>query len=227
MTTLMERFELVRENIYAAAERAGRSPDDVELVAVSKKHPVESVSEAFQEAGQELFGESRVQEALVKIPALPSRLRWHFIGHLQANKVRKALPCFELIHGIDTVDIARDVDRVAAEMGLFPRVLLEVNVSGEGSKHGFTPEGLERELEGLLALPRIQVEGFMTMAPLVKEAEAARPYFTKLRELRDRLAGQVGIPLATLSMGMSGDYEVAVEEGATLVRVGSALFGGR
>jgi hypothetical protein len=227
MTTLMERFELVRENIYAAAERAGRSPDDVELVAVSKKHPVESVSEAFQEAGQELFGESRVQEALIKIPALPSRLRWHFIGHLQANKVRKALPCFELIHGIDTVDIARDVDRVAAEMGLFPRVLLEVNVSGEGSKHGFTPEGLERELEGLLALPRIQVEGFMTMAPLVKEAEAARPYFTKLRELRDRLAGQVGIPLATLSMGMSGDYEVAVEEGATLVRVGSALFGGR
>ena len=227
MTTLMERFDLVRENIYAAAERAGRSPDDVELVAVSKKHPVESVSEAFQEAGQELFGESRVQEALVKIPALTSRLRWHFIGHLQANKVRKALPCFELIHGIDTVDIARDVDRVAAEMGLFPRVLLEVNVSGEGSKHGFTPEGLERELEGLLALPRIQVEGFMTMAPLVKEAEAARPYFTKLRELRDRLAGQVGIPLATLSMGMSGDYEVAVEEGATLVRVGSALFGGR
>ena len=227
MTTLMERFELVRENIYAAAERAGRSPDDVELVAVSKKHPVESVSEAFQEAGQELFGESRVQEALIKIPALPSRLRWHFIGHLQANKVRKALPCFELIHGIDTVDIARDVDRVAAEMGLFPRVLLEVNVSGEGSKHGFTPEGLERELEGLLALPRIQVEGFMTMAPLVKEAEAARPYFTKLRELRDRLAGHGGIPLATLSMGMSGDYEVAVEEGATLVRVGSALFGGR
>ena len=227
MTALMERFDLVRENIYAAAERAGRNPDDVKLVAVSKKHPVEFVREAFQEAGQELFGESRVQEALVKIPALPSRLRWHFIGHLQANKVRKALPCFELIHGIDTVDIARDVDRVAAEMGLFPRVLLEVNISGEGSKHGFTPEGLERELEGLLALPRIQVEGFMTMAPLVKEAEAARPYFAKLRELRDRLAAQVGIPLATLSMGMSGDYEVAVEEGATLVRVGSALFGGR
>jgi pyridoxal phosphate enzyme (YggS family) len=227
MTTLMERFDLVRKNIYAAAERAGRSPDDVELVAVSKMHPVDSVSEAFQQAGQELFGESRVQEALVKIPELPSRLRWHFIGHLQANKVRKALPCFELIHGIDTVEIACDVDRVAGEMGLFPRVLLEVNVSGEGSKHGFSPEELERELEGLLALPRIQVEGFMTMAPLVKEAEAARPYFTKLRELRDRLAGQVGIPLATLSMGMSGDYEVAVEEGATLVRVGSALFGGR
>jgi pyridoxal phosphate enzyme (YggS family) len=227
MTALMERFDLVRENIYAAAERAGRNPDDVKLVAVSKKHPVEFVREAFQEAGQELFGESRVQEALVKIPALPSRLRWHFIGHLQANKVRKALPCFELIHGIDTGEIARDVDRVAGEMGLFPRVLLEVNVSGEGSKHGFTPEGLERELEGLLALPRIQVEGFMTMAPLVKEAEAARPYFAKLRELRDRLAAQVGIPLATLSMGMSGDYAVAVEEGATLVRVGSALFGGR
>ncbi len=227
MTTMMKRFDLVRENICAAAERAGRNPKEVELVAVSKMHPVESIGEAFQESAQELFGESRVQEALVKIPALPARLRWHFIGHLQANKIRKALPCFELIHGIDTLEIARDVDRIAGEMGLFPRVLLEVNVSGEGSKYGFAPEVLERELEGLLALPRIQVEGFMTMAPLVKDAEAARPYFVKLRELRDRLAARVGIPLGTLSMGMSGDYEIAVEEGATLVRVGSALFGSR
>lgn len=227
MTTLMERFDLVREKLCAAAERAGRRPDDVELVAVSKRHPAEAVREAAEEAGQELFGESRVQEALVKIPALSSRLRWHFIGPLQSNKIRKALPHFELFHGIDTAGIARDMDRIAGEMGLFPRVLLEVNVSGEGSKHGFAPEELERELKGLLALPRLQVEGFMTMAPLVREQEEARPYFAKLRELRDRLASRTGIPLGTLSMGMSGDYEVAIEEGATLVRVGSALFGER
>ena len=112
-------------------------------------------------------------------------------------------------------------------MGIFPQVLLEVNVSGEGSKHGFAPEALERELEGLLAMPRLQVEGFMTMAPLAAEAEASRPYFAALRELRDRLSTTTGIPLSTLSMGMSGDYEVAVEEGATLVRVGSAIFGNR
>jgi pyridoxal phosphate enzyme (YggS family) len=179
------------------------------------------------EAGQELFGESRLQEALVKIPVLPGRLHWHFIGHLQSNKVRKVLPCFELIHGVDSIDLARDIDRIAAEMGLHPRVLLEVNVSGEGSKHGFSPEALERSLDELMALPRVQIEGFMTMAPLAAESEASRPYFASLRKLRDRLAKKSGVPLDTLSMGMSGDYEVAVEEGATLVRVGSAIFGSR
>ena len=168
-----------------------------------------------------------MQEAVVKIPALPGRLRWHFIGHLQSNKIRKALPLFELFHGIDTAAIAREMDRIAGEMGLFPRVLLEVNVSGEGSKHGFAPEQLERELDELLALSQVQVEGFMTMAPLATEKEHSRPYFAKLRELRDRLSDRSGIPFETLSMGMSGDYEIAVEEGATLVRVGSALFGGR
>lgn len=226
MPTPSENLDIVRSRIASAATRAGRNPAEVELVAISKTYPAELVREAA-EAGQELFGESRVQEALVKIPELPGRLRWHFIGHLQANKVRKALPLFELIHGVDTMGIARDIDRIAAELGLHPRVLLEVNVSGEGSKHGFTPEALERGLEELLALPRLQVEGFMTMAPLAEEAEASRPCFAALRALRDRLSAQAGIPLPTLSMGMSGDYEVAVEEGATLVRVGSAIFGSR
>lgn len=226
MSTIAENLETVRSRIAAAAARAGRNPAEVELVAVSKTYPAERIREAA-EAGQELFGESRVQEALVKIPLLPGRLRWHFIGHLQANKVRKALPLFELIHGVDTVEIARDIDRIAADLGLHPRVLLEVNVSGEGSKHGFTPEDLERALDELLALPRVQVEGFMTMAPLAPEAEASRPFFAALRSLRDRLAERAGIPLQTLSMGMSGDYGVAVEEGATLVRVGSAIFGSR
>jgi pyridoxal phosphate enzyme (YggS family) len=226
MPTIAENLETVRSRIDAAAGRAGRNAAEVELVAISKTYPAEKVSEAV-EAGQELFGESRVQEALLKIPVLPGRLRWHFIGHLQANKVRKALPLFELIHGIDTMEIARDIDRIAADLGLHPRILLEVNVSGEGSKHGFAPEILERGLEELLSLPRVQVEGFMTMAPLAPEAEAARPYFAALRVLRDRLADQAGIPFPTLSMGMSGDYEIAVEEGATLVRVGSAIFGDR
>jgi pyridoxal phosphate enzyme (YggS family) len=225
--SLPERFDQVRFSISAAAQRAGRDPNEVTLVAISKMHPAEIVLEAFSEAGQEIFGESRVQEALVKISTLPSRLCWHFIGHLQANKIRKALPHFELIHGVDTSAIALDIDRIAGEMGLFPRVLLEVNVSREGSKHGFAPDQLERELEELLVLPRLQVEGLMTMAPLASDKEASRPFFIKLRKLRDRLASQVGIPLSTLSMGMSGDYEVAVEEGATLVRVGSALFGNR
>ena len=224
MCLLAERFADVRERISRAAQRSHRQPAEVCLVAVSKKYPAESVMEANEEAGQEVFGESRVQESLVKIPALPGRIHWHFIGHLQSNKIRKALPLFELIHGVDTPEIAREIDRIGGEMGLFPRVLLEVNVSGEGSKHGFSPEQMERELEGLLSLPRLQVDGFMAMAPLVSDQEEARPYFAQLRELRDRLVIQSGIPLETLSMGMSGDFEVAVEEGATLVRVGSALF---
>ena len=226
MPSLAENLDHVRATIDEAARRAGRPSSSVKLIAVSKTHPAEVIREAV-EAGQESFGENRVQEAMIKIPVLPGRLEWHLIGHLQSNKVRKALPLFQLIHGVDSVDLARDIDRIAAEAGAHPRVLLEVNVSGEGSKHGFAPEALERGLEQLLALSRLQVEGFMTMAPLAPEAEASRPYFASLRKLRDRLSAQAGVPLDTLSMGMSGDYEVAVEEGATLVRVGSAIFGDR
>jgi PLP dependent protein len=223
MSTLPENLETVRARIVEAARRAARDPSQVTLVAISKNQSPEVVREAV-EAGQEIFGESRVQEALLKISSLPGRLRWHFIGHLQSNKVRKVMPYFELIHGVDSEAIARDIDRIGVEEGLYPRVLLEVNVSGEASKHGFVPEILERTLEDLLVLPRLQVEGFMTMAPLAPEAEASRRYFATLRELRNRLAEKTVIPLSTLSMGMSGDYEVAVEEGATLVRVGSAIF---
>ena len=225
METIQERFSGVRDRIAKAARRAGRNPGEVELVAVSKKQPAELIREAV-DAGQLLFGENRVQEAMVKIPSLPGSLRWHLVGHLQSNKIRKALPLFELIHSVDSAELAGEIDRIAGETGLFPRVLLEVNVSGEGSKHGFRPEQLERDLETLLALPRLQVEGFMTMAPLAPEAEAARPFFAGLRELRDRMAARAGIPFGILSMGMSGDFEVAVEEGATLVRVGSAIFDG-
>jgi pyridoxal phosphate enzyme (YggS family) len=226
MSIVEHNLSAIRDRIAAAAARAGRRAEDIGLVAVSKKMPADAIRAAW-ETGQTVFAESRVQEAADKIPSLPGALHWHFIGHLQKNKVRKALPLFELFHGIDTVDVAQAVDRIAAEDGFFPRVLLEVNVAGEASKFGLTPDALERALDALLALPRLQIEGLMTIAPYADDPEEARPHFRALRALRDRLAQRTGLPFGTLSMGMSGDFEVAIEEGATLVRVGTALFGER
>ena len=227
MTTIAENLEAVRGAMAAAASRAGRSADEIELVAVSKTHAPEAISEAV-EAGQFLFGESRVQEARAKIPLLPGRARWHFIGHLQRNKIRHALGLgFELFHGIDSLDIARDLNRIAAEAGVFPRLLLEVNVAGESSKFGFSSDKLRAQIEELLALNRLEIEGLMTIAPFAPEAEASRPHFAALRELRDAVQKEFRVPLPRLSMGMSGDYAVAIEEGATLVRVGTAIFGTR
>ena len=226
MGSIVENLERVREQIAQAAAKSGRSVDDVDLVAISKTHEAEKVREAI-EAGQSLFGESRVQEARVKIPELPSNLRWHFVGHLQKNKIRHALPLFELIHGVDSLALAQDVNRIAEEDGLHPRVLLEVNVAGEGSKFGFQPDKLCTEMESLLALPRLSILGLMTIPPIADEAEASRKYFVELRELRDRLQTEFHVDLAQLSMGMTQDYTVAVEEGATLVRVGTAIFGER
>jgi PLP dependent protein len=195
-------------------------------VAVSKTHAAEKV-QAAAEAGQVLFGESRLQEARAKIPLLPSRLRWHFIGHLQRNKIRHALPLFELFHGIDSLPLAQEMERIAEEEGMHPRVLLEVNLAGEASKHGFAPEVLRRDLESALSLGRLTIEGLMTIPPLAPEAETSRPYFIALRELRDKLETEFAIGLPQLSMGMSGDFAIAIEEGATLVRVGTAIFGER
>ena len=227
MNTIAENLESVRSLMSAAALKAGRRLEDIELVAVSKTHPPEAVHEAL-DAGQGLFGESRVQEARAKIPLLPGRARWHFIGHLQRNKIRHALGLgFELLHGIDSLETARDVDRVAAEAGAHPAVLLEVNVAGESSKYGFSPANLRAQLEELIALERLEIEGLMTIAPFAPEAEASRPYFVALRKLRDEVQEEFRVPLPRLSMGMSGDYGVAIEEGATLVRVGTAIFGTR
>lgn len=226
MENIATRLELILSQIAAAAQKAGRQPSEVELIAVSKTHPAEIVREAF-EAGQPVFGENKVQELLAKAPLLPSAVRWHLIGHLQKNKIRKILPQVELIHGVDSLELAREIDRIAADLGLFPRALLEINVSGEASKFGFQPETVRSQLKEILALPRLQVEGFMTIAPYVEEPGQARPFFAALRTLRDSLATEAGVPFSTLSMGMSGDFEVAVEEGATLVRVGSAIFGAR
>ena len=226
MASVAENLENVREQIAHAAGKARRSADDIELVAVTKTHPAEKVREAI-EAGQTLFGESRVQEARTKIPELPSNMRWHFVGHLQKNKIRHALPVFELFHGVDSLALAQEMDRIGEEEGLHPRILLEVNVAGEGSKFGFSPENLRAEMESLLGLPRLSILGLMAIPPLAEQAEASRKYFAELRELRDRLQTEFRVDLAQLSMGMTHDFPIAVGEGATLVRVGTAIFGER
>jgi len=226
MTSIAENLERVREQIAQAAARVGCVAEEIELVAIAKTHPAEKVREAI-ETGQTLFGESRVQEARAKIPELPSNLRWHFVGHLQKNKIRHALPLFEMIHSVDSLGLAQDINRIAEEDGMHPRVLLEVNVAGEGSKFGFKSETLRAEMESLLALPRLSILGLMTIPLLAEEAEASRKYFVQLRKMRDRLQAEFRVDLAQLSMGMTQDFPVAIEEGATLVRVGTAIFGQR
>ena len=209
-----------------AAHRVGRQVLDVRLVAVSKTYPPAVIQEAWN-SGQHVFGENRVQDALPKIAELPAEAEWHFIGHLQSNKIRKALPAFTLIHGVDNLELAQQINRIAGEMGLTANILLEINVSGEASKFGFSPADLRQNLEGLLCLPNIRINGLMTMAPYSEDPETARPVFSKLRILRDELAAQSGQALPELSMGMSGDFEVAIQEGATIVRIGSSIFGHR
>lgn len=226
MSMLSENLEAIRSKIAAAAEKAGRKPGEVRLVAVSKTHPPEAIREVF-ESGQRAFGESRVQEALPKLETLPPEIEWHFIGHLQTNKIRKVIGRFALFHGVDNQNLALQMNRIAGELGVTANVLLEVNVSGEESKFGFDPSALPAALEALLPLPFLRVEGLMTMAPFSDDPEKARPFFAKLRELRDRLAVETGNSLSELSMGMSGDFEQGIAEGASIVRVGSAIFGGR
>jgi PLP dependent protein len=223
---IVENLGRVREQIAKAAGKACRAVNEIELVAITKTHPAEKVRKAV-EAGHTLFGESRVQEARAKIPELPSSLRWHFVGHLQKNKVRHALPLFELFHGVDSLALAQEMNRIATEEGMHPRVLLELNVAEEGSKFGFKAETVRVEMESLLALPRLLIEGLMCIPPLAEEAEASRKFFVHLRELRDSLEKEFDLKLPHLSMGMTQDFWIAVEEGATLVRVGTAIFGER
>ncbi len=226
MSSVAENLERVREQVAEAAAKVGRAVDEIQLIAISKTHDAEKVRAAY-EAGQTLFGESRVQEARAKIPLLPSSLRWHFVGHLQKNKIRHALPLFELFHSVDSLALAHEMNRIGDEDGMHPRVLLEINVSGEGSKFGFKPETVRAEMESLLALPRLSIEGLMTIPPLAEKAEASREFFAQLREFRDALEKEFDLKLPLLSMGMTNDFTVATEEGATLVRVGTAIFGER
>ena len=226
MSHIADNLDIVRTRVAAALAKAGRKAGDVELMAVSKTFPAEVVAEAV-EAGQYLLGENKVQELLAKKPQLPSKVRWHLIGHLQSNKVRKILPAVEALHGVASLDLAQDIQRIAGELGLYPKVYLEVNLAVESTKHGFTAEQLRADLDQILDMDRLEVQGLMCIPPFGQAAEDSRQYFIQLRQLRDELAQSSGIPLNGLSMGMSHDFEIAIEEGSTLVRVGSAIFGGR
>ncbi len=226
MSDTADRLLEIRDRIAAAATRSGRKVEDVELLAVSKTCPVEVIQEAV-EAGQLKFGENRVQEVLLKQPQLPGRLQWHLIGPLQSNKVRKVLPLVQMIQAVDSLDIAKDINRIGGELGLHPKVLIEINLAAESSKHGFTPSAIRAQLDALYELDRLYIQGVMCIPPFDPVPEKSRRYFKLLREIRDELEKQGGAPLPVLSMGMSHDFEVAIEEGATIVRVGSAIFGGR
>jgi pyridoxal phosphate enzyme (YggS family) len=225
---IQTRVQQVRDEIAAACARAGRKPEDVTLVAVSKTHPAETVVQAI-EAGLRHFGENRPEEAIGKIAAVAALtntpVAWHMIGHVQSRKARYVASGFTLLHSLDSVHLAERLSRLLVEQGATFDVLLEVNVSGEESKQG---QVLWQDVAQLLTLPAVNVRGLMTMAPIVEQPEAARPVFSALRNLRDALANDFPGPAWTeLSMGMTDDYPVAVEEGATLVRVGRAIFGAR
>ena len=222
-----ENIAEIRRRIASAAKRSGRSPDDVRLMGVSKFHPVEMMISAS--SGVDILGENRIQEAEEKRLAWPAgnKTPWHLIGHLQRNKARKALEIFDLIETIDSLDLARMLDRILAETDIsgFP-VYLEVNMSGELSKDGIEPQETCRLLERILEYcPRLAVEGLMTIGPNTGDLDSVRSAFNGLRELRDRLKQTCGLPLKELSMGMTGDYEMAIEEGSTIVRIGTGIFG--
>jgi PLP dependent protein len=219
-------LEAVQQRINAACERAGREPGSVTLVAVTKTQPPEVVVEASK-AGLSLFGENKVQEAKAKIPLCPARLRWHLVGHLQTNKCRDAVSLFEMIQSVDSLHLAEEINKRAEQAAKTMPVLLEVNAVGEASKFGYPPEQLLEELNRINALPRLEIHGLMTVPPWTPDPEKVRPVFRQLRELKARCEQILGAPLPHLSMGMTGDFEVAIEEGATIIRVGTALFGTR
>lgn len=224
---IAQRLETVRDRIARAAERAGRSPDAVTLIAVSKTVPPPRVYAAYL-GGVRDFGENRVEEALPKQPALPDDAVWHMIGHIQSRKARDVVGHFALTHSVDTVRLAETLQRRAEASDVQVPILLEVNVAGEASKDGFAPDALLAALTAVSGLSRLTVRGLMTIAPIAANHEDVRWVFRALRELREQAAAAFpSLGLDHLSMGMTDDFEVAIEEGATLVRVGRALFGER
>ncbi|NPV71641.1 MAG: YggS family pyridoxal phosphate-dependent enzyme [Firmicutes bacterium] len=218
----------VRERIAAAAIRSGRDPGDVTLVAVTKTVPADVVMQAVS-LGVTDVGENRVQEALLKHGTFGGAVRWHMVGHLQSNKAAKAVRVFDVIHSVDRLSLAEELDRLGRSAGTPVRALVQVNVSGEETKFGLPPAGVEPLLRRVSAMRHLAVEGLMTIAPFTVNPEETRPFFRGLRQILERVnrAGIPGVNLRHLSMGMTNDYEVAIEEGATIVRIGTAIFGPR
>jgi PLP dependent protein len=224
--SLPENLNSIQQRIRAACNRCDREPNSITLLAVSKTRPPATV-QAAADLGLLFFGENKIQEAKAKIPLCSGKLRWHFIGHLQSNKCRDAVEFFEMIQSVDSLSLAQEISKRAEQSAKTMPVLLEVNVAGEASKFGYEPEKLLAELKEIKALPRIQIHGLMTVPPWTAEPETARPHFQRLRELKKQCEEILAAPLPHLSMGMSGDFEVAIEEGATMIRIGTALFGPR
>lgn len=228
METIAKNIQQLKEKIAAATAKAGRDPEDILLLAVSKTIPAKSVRLA-REAGQIDFGENRVQEARAKIPELPEDITWHLVGHLQRNKAKYCPALFDWIHSIDSVPLAKEIGRRYGEKGKTCKALVQVNVSGEKSKFGCPPDLVEEIFEAIMEEDSLEAVGLMTMPPYSLDPEDSRPYFEDLRNIRDKLLGRgyEQDSLSELSMGMSGDFEVAIEEGATIIRVGTAVFGER
>jgi hypothetical protein len=227
--SIADRLTDVRARIDAAARSARRDPSSVRLIAVSKTFPIDAVREAFQ-AGHRDFGENRVQEALQKMErSADLQIRWHLLGHLQTNKARKAAPAFAMIQSVDGVELLEKLDQAADDTGHAPELLIQVDVAGEATKFGVSPDEVPRLFEAAGTCRVARVVGLMTLPPVPETPEDARPWFRRLRDLRDQWHAS-GVPahmLRELSMGMSGDFEVAIQEGATMVRVGTAIFGSR
>ena len=225
MPGIRENLLRVTERIEKAAQKAGRNPKDIRLVAVSKTMEADRVREAI-EAGVTILGENYVQEAQKKIEEIGKPVSWHFIGHLQSNKAKVAVRLFDTIHSVDSVALAEELNRRAQQANQKIPIMIEVNLSGEATKFGTEEEKVTSLAQGVLKLDHLSLEGLMTMPPYFDDPEMSRPYFIQLRELKERLV-KGGIPLKDLSMGMSNDFEIAIQEGATYVRVGTAIFGAR
>ena len=228
MNTIRDHLNEVRENIQKACEKAGRSPQEVTLIAVSKTKPLFMLEEAY-EAGARDFGENKVQEILEKHPKMPEDARFHMIGHLQRNKVKQVLPHAVLIHSVDSYRLAEQISQEAGKLGITAKILLEVNVAKEESKYGFFLEDTEAAIREIAKFPHVRIKGLMTIAPFVENPEENRPVFKKLYEFAVDIGKKNidNVTMDVLSMGMTGDYQVAIEEGSTMVRVGTGIFGER
>lgn len=224
--SITENIAHIREGIEQACSRSHRSIEEVTLMAVSKFHPWQAVCEAA-EAGIQIFGENRVQEGKLKISQCPPNLHWHLIGHLQSNKCRDAVHFFEMIQSVDSFELAEELNRMAEKQAKTLPILLEINIAGEATKFGYEPQAMLKDLEKLNSLKRLEIHGLMAIPPWAADPEKTRPLFHKMAELKKQCEDILQAPLPCLSMGMSGDFEVAIEEGSTLVRIGTAIFGER